>query len=97
MATVAGTAAELFALLRTASPEFHRLARRHREIGQQMVRYDRIYYLTSEQERQLKELREQMLAVKDEMSRLMRQHTEGNGRCRCQLCTPPPTPGPALA
>jgi len=72
--------AGLFTLLKTANPEFRRLAERHSDIDQKMVQYDRIYYLTSEQERKLKELQKQNLALKDEMARIMSQYAEDQGR-----------------
>ncbi len=74
------TTVELFTRLKTANPEFNRLARRRREIDRQMVRYDRIYYLTSEQERKMTVLREQSAVLKDAMSRIMRQHVDGKDR-----------------
>ena len=72
--------AGLFTLLKAANPEFRRLAQRHSDIDQKMVQYDRIYYLMSEQERKLKELQKQKLALKDEMARIMSQYAEEPGR-----------------
>lgn len=72
--------AGLFTLLKTADPEFRRLAQRHSNIDQKMVQYDRIYYLTSEQERKLKELQKQKVALKDEMARIMSEYAEDQGR-----------------
>ena len=50
------TEAQLFARLKEESPEFRRLAEKHREFDIKIGEFDRIYYLTSEQERKRKEL-----------------------------------------
>jgi uncharacterized protein YdcH (DUF465 family) len=72
--------AGLFALLKAQSPEFRRLAEEHREVDRKITAFDRIYYLTSEQERKHKELQTQKFNLKTEMSRIMRAYTETNGR-----------------
>jgi len=69
------TEAQLFARLREESPEFRRLAEQHREFDQKIAEFDRIYYLTSEQEQKRKELQKLKLKIKDEMYALM-QHTK---------------------
>jgi uncharacterized protein YdcH (DUF465 family) len=68
------TEAQLFARLREEHPEFNRLADKHREFDLKINEYDRIYYLTSEQERKRKELQKLKLAIKDQMHIIMRQH-----------------------
>ena len=68
------TEAELFARLREENPEFRRLAEKHREFDIKIGEYDRIYYLTSEQERRRKELQKLKLSIKDKMYAIMRQH-----------------------
>jgi uncharacterized protein YdcH (DUF465 family) len=74
------TEAGLFMLLRARSAEFRQLAERHREVDQKISAYDRIYYLTSEQERKHKELQTEKFNLKNEMSRIMRLYAETNGR-----------------
>ncbi|MBI2902719.1 MAG: DUF465 domain-containing protein [Candidatus Methylomirabilis oxyfera] len=68
------TEAQLFARLREADPEFRRLAEKHREFDVKISEFDRIYYLTSEQERKRKELQKLKLRIKDEMYVIMRQY-----------------------
>jgi len=68
------TEAQLFARLKEEDPEFRRLAEKHREYGLKIGEYDRIYYLTSEQERKRKELQKLKLKVKDEMYAIMRRY-----------------------
>jgi uncharacterized protein YdcH (DUF465 family) len=67
------TDAKLFARLRADDPEFARLAEKHRQLDRQIGEYDRIYYLTSEQERKRKDLQKQKLALKDRLYALMGQ------------------------
>ena len=67
------TEAELFTRLKEENPEFCRLAEKHREFDVKISEYDRIYYLTSEQERKRKELQKLKLKLKDEMYAIMRQ------------------------
>jgi uncharacterized protein YdcH (DUF465 family) len=68
------TEAQLFARLREEDPEFRRLAEKHREFDVKISEFDRIYYLTSEQERKRKELQKLKLRIKDEMYLIMRQY-----------------------
>jgi len=68
------TEAQLFARLKEEDPEFRRLAEKHREYDLKIGEYDRIYYLTSEQERKRKELQKLKLKVKDEMYAIMRRY-----------------------
>ena len=68
------TEAQLFARLREEDPEFRRLADKHREFDLKISEFDRIYYLTSEQERKRKELQKLKLRIKDEMYVIMRQY-----------------------
>ncbi|CBE68206.1 MAG: DUF465 domain-containing protein [Candidatus Methylomirabilis oxygeniifera] len=68
------TEAQLFARLREENPEFQRLAEKHREFDLKISELDRIYYLTSEQERKRKELQKLKLTIKDQMHVIMRQH-----------------------
>jgi uncharacterized protein YdcH (DUF465 family) len=68
------TEAQLFARLKEENPEFRRLAEKHREYDIKIGEYDRIYYLTSEQERKRKELQKLKLKLKDEMYAIMRQY-----------------------
>lgn len=67
------TEAELFRRLKEENPEFRRLAEKHREYDEKIGEFDRIYYLTSEQERKRKELQKLKLKIKDEMYSIMRQ------------------------
>ncbi|MCI0371447.1 MAG: DUF465 domain-containing protein [candidate division NC10 bacterium] len=67
------TEAQLFARLKEEHPEFRRLAEKHREYDQKIGEFDRIYYLTTEQERKRKELQKMKLVVKDQMYAIMRQ------------------------
>ncbi len=77
------TEAQLFARLKEENDDFRRLAEKHREFDQKIEEYNRIYYLTSEQERKRKELQKMKLKLKDEMYALMRQYRQqkqgGNG------------------
>jgi len=68
------TEAQLFARLREEDPEFRRLAEKHRDFDIKISEFDRIYYLTSEQERKRKELQKIKLRIKDEMHVIMRQY-----------------------
>jgi len=68
------TEAQLFARLREEDPEFRRLAEKHRDFDNKISEFDRIYYLTSEQERKRKELQKLKLRIKDEMYVIMRQY-----------------------
>ena len=68
------TEAQLFARLREEDPEFRRLAEKHRDFDVKISECDRIYYLTSEQERKRKELQKLKLRIKDEMHVIMRQY-----------------------
>lgn len=68
------TEAQLFARLREEHPEFRRLAQKHREFDLKISEFDRIYYLTSEQERKRKELQKLKLTIKDQMYVIMRQY-----------------------
>lgn len=68
------TEAQLFARLREENSEFRRLADKHREFDLKISEFDRIYYLTSEQERKRKELQKLKLRIKDEMYVIMRQY-----------------------
>ncbi len=67
------TEAQLFVRLKEEHPEFRRLAEKHREYDQKIGEFDRIYYLTSEQERKRKELQKMKLVVKDQMYAIMHQ------------------------
>ena len=68
------TEAELFVRLREENLEFRRLAEKHREYDLKIGEYDRIYYLTSDQERKRKELQKLKLRIKDQMYVIMRQY-----------------------
>ena len=68
------TEAQLFARLREENLEFRRLAEKHRVFDLKISEFDRIYYLTSEQERKRKELQKLKLRIKDEMYVMMRQY-----------------------
>jgi uncharacterized protein YdcH (DUF465 family) len=72
-ARMSDTEAQLFARLKEENPEFRRLAEKHREYDIKIGDFDRIYYLTSEQERKRKELQKLKLKIKDEMYVIMRQ------------------------
>ncbi len=68
------TEAQLFARLREENADFRRLAEKHREFDLKISEFDRIYYLTSEQERKRKELQKLKLRIRDEMYVIMRQY-----------------------
>ena len=68
------TEAELFTRLKEENVEFRRLAEKHRDYDLKIGEYDRIYYLTSEQERKRKELQKLKLKIKDQMYAIMRQY-----------------------
>ena len=68
------TEAQFFARLREENPEFNRLAEKHREFDLKISEFDRIYYLTSEQERKRKELQKLKLTIKDQMYVIMHQY-----------------------
>jgi uncharacterized protein YdcH (DUF465 family) len=68
------TEAQLFARLKEENAEFRRLAEKHREFDIKIGEFDRIYYLTSEQERKRKELQKLKLSIKDKMYAIMRQY-----------------------
>lgn len=70
------TEAQLFARLKEEDTEFRRLAEKHREFDRKIMEFDRIYYLTSDQERKRKELQKMKLKVKDEMYAIMRRHIQ---------------------
>ncbi len=68
------TDAQIFARLKADNPEFARLAEKHRQLDQQISAFDRIYYLTTEQERKRKELQKRKLLIKDQLYAIMRRH-----------------------
>ncbi|MFQ5848289.1 MAG: YdcH family protein [Candidatus Methylomirabilales bacterium] len=70
------TEAQLFARLKEEDAEFRRLAEKHREFDRKVMEFDRIYYLTSDQERKRKELQKTKLKLKDEMYAIMRRHIQ---------------------
>lgn len=72
------TEAQLFARLKAEHSDFARLAEQHREYDTKIGEFDRIYYLTSEQDRKRKELQKLKLKVKDEMYAIMRQFQSQN-------------------
>ena len=74
--------AGLFNRLEIGNLEFRGLAEKYRELDQKITEYDRVYYLTSEQERKRKELQVLQLSLKDQMSRMMRERAEAHGRNR---------------
>ena len=68
------TEAQLFARLKDHNADFRRLAEQHREYDQKIEEFNKIYYLTSEQDRKRKELQKLKLKLKDDMWAIMRQH-----------------------
>jgi uncharacterized protein YdcH (DUF465 family) len=72
------TEVQLFARLREENPEFQRLADKHREFDRKISELDRIYYLTSEQERKRKELQKLKLTIKDQMHAIMHQNRQNH-------------------
>ncbi|MDZ4340503.1 MAG: YdcH family protein [candidate division NC10 bacterium] len=70
------TEAQLFARLKEEDSEFSRLADKHRDFDRKIMELDRIYYLTSDQERKRKELQKLKLKIKDEMYAIMRRHVQ---------------------
>lgn len=70
----------LFAVLRSGNPEFRRLAEKQRALDRRIAEFDRLYYLTSEQERKRKILQQQKLGLKDQMFQIMRQFELSRGR-----------------
>ncbi len=67
------TDAQCFARMKAENPEFSRLAEKHRQLDRLIGEFDRIYYLTSEQERKRKDLQKQKLLIKDQLYAMMRQ------------------------
>ncbi|HSB68317.1 MAG TPA: DUF465 domain-containing protein [Candidatus Methylomirabilis sp.] len=67
------TDAQLYARLVETDAEFRRLAEKHRALDAKVAELDRIYYLTSEQERKRKDLQKQKLALKDRLAVLMQE------------------------
>ncbi len=65
---------QYFARLQAEDPEFARLAETYRELDRQIALYDRIYYLTSEQERKRNALQKQQWLVREQLSAIMRRH-----------------------
>lgn len=74
------TERELFALLRAKNMIFRGLCEKHQALDQKIGEYDRLYYLTSEQERKRKDLLQQKIGLKDQMYQILRQHNDANGR-----------------
>lgn len=70
------TEAQLFARLKKENTDFRRLAEKHREFDHKIMEFDRIYYLTSDQERKRKELQKTKLKIKDEMYAIMRENMQ---------------------
>lgn len=68
------TEAQLFARLKEEDSEFRRLAEKHRDYDLKIAEYDRLYYLTTEQERKRKELQKFKLRIKDDMYAIMRKY-----------------------
>jgi uncharacterized protein YdcH (DUF465 family) len=85
------TEAQLFARLKEEDAEFRRLADKHREFDRKIMDFDRIYYLTSDQERKRKELQKMKRRVKDEMYTIMRRHKQA----RDATIIPSGSPGPS--
>ena len=85
------TEAQLFARLKEEDSEFRRLAEKHREFDGKIMEFDRIYYLTSDQERKRKELQKTKLKIKDEMYAIMRQHIQAKNAA----VIPSGSPGPS--
>ncbi|MFQ5804240.1 MAG: YdcH family protein [Candidatus Methylomirabilales bacterium] len=85
------TEAELFARLKEEDSEFRRLADKHRDFDRKIMEFDRVYYLTSEQERKRKELQKMKLRIKDEMYAIMRHHIQA----RNATVIPSGSPGPS--
>ena len=92
-----GTGYGLFAVLRSTDPEFRQLAEKHRELDRRIAEFDRLYYLTSEQERKRNTLQQQKLSLKDRMFQIMRQFELSRGRTggRVALSTGAANPLPA--
>ncbi len=85
------TEAQLFARLNEEDSEFRRLADKHREFDRKIMEFDRVYYLTSEQERKRKELQKLKLKIKDDMYAIMRQHLQAQNA----TVIPSGSPGPS--
>ena len=85
------TEAQLFSRLKEEDTEFRRLAEKHREFDHKIMELDRIYYLTSEQERKRKELQKLKLKIKDEMYAIMRRHMQAGNA----TAIPSGSPGPS--
>ena len=81
------TEAQLFARLKEEHSDFRRLAEKHREYDIKIGEFDRIYYLTSEQERKRKELQKLKLKIKDEMYVIMRQFQHATQERGCLILT----------
>lgn len=85
------TEAQLFARLKEENTDFCRLAEKHREFDHKIMEFDRIYYLTSDQERKRKELQKTKLKIKDEMYAIMRE----NMQAQDATIIPSGSPGPS--
>ncbi|MCH7896654.1 MAG: DUF465 domain-containing protein [candidate division NC10 bacterium] len=85
------TEAQLFARLKEENTDFRRLAEKHREFDHKIMEFDRIYYLTSDQERKRKELQKTKLKIKDEMYAIMRE----NMQAQDATIIPSGSPGPS--
>ena len=85
------TEAQLFARLKEENTDFRRLAEKHREFDRKISEFDRIYYLTSDQERKRKELQKTKLKIKDEMYAIMRE----NMQAQDATIIPSGSPGPS--
>ncbi len=86
------TEAQLFARLKEEDPEFRRLAEKHREFDRKIMEFDRIYYLTTDQERKRKELQKTKLKIKDEMYAIMRRHIQAQNATAIPSGSPGPSP-----
>lgn len=78
------TEAQLYARLREEHSEFRRLAEKHREFDLKISELDRIYYLTSEQERKRKEFQKLKLTMKDQMYVIMHQYRDNHAPATSQ-------------
>ncbi|MFQ5880918.1 MAG: YdcH family protein [Candidatus Methylomirabilales bacterium] len=85
------TEAQLFARLKEEDTEFRRLADKHREFDRKIMELDRIYYLTSEQERKRKELQKLKLKIKDEMYAIMQRHMQAQNASIVSSGSPGPS------
>jgi hypothetical protein len=70
---------DIIEVLRRENPEFQKLEEEHRSLEEKLQEFNSKYYLTPEEEMEIKKIKKQKLAKKDRMAELIRQYKRGNG------------------